>query len=103
MTIKKVTLKNIKRSYRRLEDLCMHNDLGWYFGQRDDAICIVRECDSVKEIFSYGVNLFAYMSFNDFEEKDLKRAENWLHRWCKRIGLKESALADLIQEERNNF
>ena len=61
MTIKKVTLKNIKRSYRRLEDLVYGQDMGWWFDDRSEAIMILRETGSIREVLEYGKGLLAWV------------------------------------------
>lgn len=54
MEIKNVTLKNIKRSYRRVEDLCMGSDMGWWFCDRRDAIDALGEIQTIGEVLEVG-------------------------------------------------
>lgn len=83
MAIKKVTLKNIKRSYRRIEDNTHGPDLGWWCAERRDAMEILRETGSIREVLEYGKGLLAWMDDDReaFPEGMYEKVEAWVKRW----------------------
>lgn len=85
MTIKKVTLKNIKRSYRRLEDNTVGQDMGWWFCDRADAMEILRKTGSIRDVLEYGKQLLPWIYGNAecFEEGTFEKVSAWVKRWSK--------------------
>lgn len=81
MEIKNVTLKNIKRSYRRMEDLCMGSDMGWWFCDRRDAIDALGEIQTIGEVLEVGRGLVEYLQQFDYPADCISRALAWLNRW----------------------
>lgn len=83
MTIKKVTLKNIKRSYRRIEDNTYGNDMGWWFDDRIEAKRILRETGSIREVLEYGKGLLTWVDEDRdcFDEGTYEKVEAWVKRW----------------------
>ena len=92
MTIKKVTLKNIKRSYRRLIDKVWDSDMGYWFCDRAEDMAYMRGVTCVWDVIEAVKLLFDEIKDLDEDEDDIRASRmvaGWLERWTKACGIED--------------
>lgn len=79
-----VELKNIKRSYMRLLDMCMGTDMGW-LNDRPECMYQLRKINSVSGVIFLATNLVSYLKEYDYPQEEIDRATRWCDRWTRKI------------------